>query len=428
MSATASAIDSSTFEEPAVVESLDPESGETAWKATVGRAPGNAGTVAATERRVKKKFSRPRLLVSFDAHSGERQWRFESGENPGRLSVRGISEERVIAEAITCSTTGTDHSGSSVAVVGFDRDTGEEAWRVPGNNIRGQIGRGVDVGRSTIAWIESTQEGASLLRTVDAADGEERWTQPIATGSELLAASDDVLVVETPDHALPTSTVNVYDRDRGTLRWTISIPRLAYGGIAAAGTSLVAVSPISGGGPITVYDNSGQARWRLDGIRAVTEMQIVDNVLIARLKGTVTTDDLFPESVLALALDTGAELWRGPNNAPTIVEAIEGTVFVESVGFTPETYALDAETGDVRWRSETDTYSYATRSPANKVRPSVVAASDLAAIALDDEIVVRDLETGKPRWRRGYPDGTASVAMGGGSLFVAGGCTPVDPH
>ena len=268
-----------------------------------------------------------------------------------------------------------------------------------------------------------------LLRTVDGADGEERWTQAIVTGSELLAANDDVLVVETPDRARPTSTVNVYDRDRGTLRWTVSIPRLAYGGIAAAGTSLVAVSSIDGGGPITVYDSSGQARWSLDGVPAVTEMQVVDNVLIVHLKGAVTTDDLFPGSVLAFALDTGVELWRGPNNAPTIVEAIEGTVFVESGSVsrrkcTPWTPRPATSAGGPR----SPPMSYAARSPANKVRPSVVAASDLAAIALDDEIVVRDLETGKPRWRRDLPDGTASVAIGDGSLFVAGGCTPVDPY
>ena len=206
---------------------------------------------------------------------------------PGKLAVRGISDERVIAEEIACSADETVESASSVAVIGFDRDTGKQVWRVPGRNIwMGQFGRGVGIGRSAVAWIESTPERTALLRMVNATDGEDLWRLDVVAGSEILAANDDVLVVGWPDidaafraaegvgpHA--TLVVNACDRDHGTLRWTASYPHRGFGYTAAAGASTVAVSSFNESGLIAAYDNSGQPRWSVDGFPTVGDMQVV---------------------------------------------------------------------------------------------------------------------------------------------------------
>ncbi|MEV0413908.1 PQQ-binding-like beta-propeller repeat protein [Streptomyces sp. NPDC050448] len=149
-----------------------------------------------------------------------------------------------------------------------------------------------------------------------------------------------------------------------------------------SGVGLLTLSTAQGacGSRLMALDLSGKERWTKDIPNLVGEPSAAGSLAVA-----ATAD-----SVLAHDLRTGAELWRYPLPAGTVVPEVaagpDRVLFLARTDQGSELFALDARTGSRSWQSPL---------PAGHGSPGIVSASPAAAVA-DGRLLLFD-DAGRPR-------------------------------
>jgi len=248
---------------------------------------------------------------------------------------------------------------------------------------------------------DATPRQASPRWTVEAAAP--RPVEPWERGPE--AAGD--LVVAATGHDEP-ARVRAFDARTGRLRWTYRTGPNAF--VRAVGSGLVVVA--ADYGPLIGLDlATGQERWRFE----LASLQAAEY-------GTVAGDTLFigtsfpsegavdPPVVYALDVATGGQRWRSVLDRGTDLQwaapVVDGgqvlvadTLSHEGSAPTSHLHALDAGTGQLRWKADLH-----AGQQGFFAEPPVVAGGLVYVATASRRLLALEVDSGREVWRaRGFP-------------------------
>jgi len=270
---------------------------------------------------------------------------------------------------------------------------------------------GVDApGDMVVFGSESPYDGDPMVRAFDPESGETQWT---ATGpgepSSPVAADDDYAYIFSK-----TGTVFALDHQTGDHVWEASIPRVNLADLGVVQFAPVLVDdlvavPVSG-----------------------TEDDVVDRVVgFTRSEGTETFSTELPASIAGapasdpsgvivplldgtlLRVDTdGAETWNIDLGGPmSDISVANGTAYVGCA--TESVFAIDIETGELRWESEIEN--------TVMTRP-LVADGRVFVGGIDYYLYAFDVASGERLWRTETPNAiTSGPTMVDGKLVTLSG-------
>jgi outer membrane protein assembly factor BamB len=248
---------------------------------------------------------------------------------------------------------------------------------------------------------DATPQQASPLWTAEAAAP--RPVEPWERGPE--AAGD--LVVSATGHDEP-ARVRAFDAGTGQLRWTYRTGPNAF--VRAVGSGWVIVA--ADYGPLIGLDlATGKQRWRFE----LASSQAAEY-------GTIAGDTLFigtsfpsegavdPPVVYALDLATGRQRWRTVLDRGTDLQWAAPVVHGEQVlvadtlshqGSAPTShlYALDAGTGQLRWKADLH-----ADQQGFFAEPPVVAGGLVYVATASRRLLALEVDSGREVWRTsGFP-------------------------
>lgn len=230
----------------------------------------------------------------------------------------------------------------------------------------------------------------SELATFDAESGDERMTRPLdaeVCANPAYDAATETLVVPTYDPGTDGDggSVSAHDAASGEERWSLDAgDARPYSVRIADGVAYVRTSTAC----LAVATGDGAVRWRRDDFEPVAyEQYNAGEDLSASVAPTVAGDTVYvtdANRVRALAREDGRERWR--LSAPFVLSAPafdDDRLYVSE--YAGDTAAFDAD-GEEVWRA-----------PVSGV--AAPSAGPETVYAVDGEIVALDAETGEERWR-----------------------------
>ncbi len=271
--------------------------------------------------------------------------------NPGERTSREIP-----------ATDGTRLYGVTGSVSAWDAHTGALLWGYRGIKL---------VPINVVVRDRRVFVAAEVAVALDAITGREIWRfAPVADGSLGQSAADErAFYFGTTDPFEKTGTHRVYALDQvtGAVLWSTDIGpdwkyRGAVNGVSVSGDTVYAAATqhnnLYGGlatGWIFALDRgTGRILWSFrNGDGSDRRSVFRSPTVVGRL---LLASDLYAGSFFAVDRFTGEEVWRvtgpidrpGPGQAPVVVE---NTAYVASADFF--VYAVDLETGRVRWKTST---------------------------------------------------------------------------
>lgn len=224
---------------------------------------------------------------------------------------------------------------------GVERKTGESRWTVSLDNIKATPA--VDAGTVYVG------DRDGQVATLDAADGEIKWTYDASGGIETSpVVINDMVVVACEDNL-----IRAIDRDSGNTHWRheVDSDSLDHDGlvtsVAAANDSVVFTAL---DGTLTALEaSSGLERWTYDVAGSNTNtVTLTGHSAIVGGMGTRATADGY---VCAVDLESGTHNWtfEGDASISTTPTVADGSVFVaDDNSFV---YALDEHSGNQQWKT-----------------------------------------------------------------------------
>jgi eukaryotic-like serine/threonine-protein kinase len=300
-------------------------------------------------------------LYALDAMTGKTRWSFP-GDGSGLLSP-------AYADGIVVFTSGKDN------LYAVSSSSGKEVWRFSM--------KGVDFGQPTATsetvyfqtGTENTYDLTVILHALDLKSGKEKWTLQVPgmpTGSGQPLVVDGVVYFSTgwfatPENEVHDSTLYAIDAATGQQKWKYTppkIPRVGDAGIA---------SLTAGGGFVYFADHQ--------------------------------------TSVYALNAETGAGVWQFNTEEinPTIALA-DGAIYVTTYR---ATFALDAKTGEQKWK--TSHVEGTTTTPA--------VAGDMLYFGNDLTVHALNTASGEEVWRYDVTDPgnyLSNIAVMDGTIYFIG--------
>ncbi|WP_267641329.1 outer membrane protein assembly factor BamB family protein [Haloarchaeobius amylolyticus] len=224
-----------------------------------------------------------------------------------------------------------------------DPETGEERWSIGGGKGRGSPVAADD----RHAYVFSKAETAFA---VDYSTGEITWETSVAPVDEAdpgvvefapIPAGEQVYVPisgtedDVPDRVEALATAD------GSVQFVLDLPASLSGAPARDRAGLVA--PLLDG-TLRRVTADGTEDWRLEVGAAMSDVAVADGTVYV---GSAT------EELLAVDADTGEVQWRSPleNTVFTRPLVADGRVYVAAADY--YLYGIDAATGERRWRTET---------------------------------------------------------------------------
>ena len=323
-----------------------PDSAEVFWQFYTQATPPVVadGTLYAVEH------ARDRALVARDAATGRREWTASftgGGFGPPVVAAdrvvlqtystlwafdregtplwqydlgRGSPGSPVVRDGVVYGCTGSYRDWPATAFA-VDPD-GEERWTV---ELDGDLRGSPAIAGETL--YVATEAGA--LRALALADGSERFSADLGSPTRATPTVADGVVYVTDED----DSVHARDADDGSAVWTASVDTAGDEGLAVAGESLF---------------------------------------VPAR------------EAVVALAVDDGSARWRASVEDPVTPAVGADAVYVGAGGFEDRSvYALDPETGEVRWSHRTEETQVSDQVLAGVVGPPTPVEGAVYVVAAD---------------------------------------------
>lgn len=187
---------------------------------------------------------------------------------------------------------------------------------------------------------------------------------------------------------------------------------------ALAGTMIIGGNSSNRGGLFAIDSRTGKLAWTSRPVGMASGSPFVSTKPAVAGKTVIVP---MGNTLVAVALTTGKEVWRGPRTAQGAVAAA-GSDFAYVLGEDYIFYALDAATGRQKWKVEFARGGGACNSiPVARDGTVYVTGSVLVtpadanrAATYSRHLFALDANTGKERWR--YPSKPA--ARGGGPCFT----------
>lgn len=210
-------------------------------------------------------------------------------------------------------------------------------------------------------------------------------------------AIGELVYIATPDGVV------ALDPRSGEERWRAGMPTL-YILTYDLASNVVFVTERETGKIIGFDGASGAQLW------AVTPSE--PSRPAAANDGTLYTSSVDPGALHALDAASGEERWRYPTEPTTTIDLIAGgTVFATASTFEgtnkSKTLALDAESGVLRWETEIE----------EGVSEGLAATDDLVLVGRDT-LIARDIATGEERWTSPIASFAASAVIGDGRVYL----------
>lgn len=303
----------------------------------------------------------------------------------------------------------------SDAVYALDADTGEERWRASFEDAwfeRPAVANGT-------VYVFGSED---VLYALDAGTGEERWRYAGATNVETPTVTDGTVYCGGREKLV------ALDAETGEVRWRYD----AEGGIAR--------SPSVRGGRVF----AGEGTWRsgvhprLHAFDAETgerrwSRRLPDDCELFRTAPTAADGAVYVGGgshdiddgrgrVVALDAVSGERTWTWVGDEPMnrAMALAHGTLYVPVKGaFT----ALDAETGEVRWRFAVDPDDRNPMARIDRFSPPAVVGDTVYLGGYDSAVYALDAHTGARRWRFAFGQqirASSQPAVVDGTAYVAG--------
>jgi outer membrane protein assembly factor BamB len=269
-----------------------------------------------------------------------------------------------------------------------DRRWASERFRSPSHPV---------VWEDTVVLVAENEDRKAIVVACDRSDGTRRWTHTFAPRTTGFVTAGDHLYL-TLGRATSRGTVYALDSDGETVwsREGAFVDPVTAG--PTVGPDLVYVATQNGKLHALNRDD-GTLVWshRLehptDQRPYVTHLVAIDCAIFAVFEGMVT----------ALDDDDGTPVWDVEGG--TLATDGEAVYVTTGIGSTREVSALEAATGEVRWRAG---------GPVETYGPTVVAG-DAVYVRSDDSVVALDRAAGAERWRT---DGSLeNLALADGTLY-----------
>lgn len=330
------------------------------------------------------------------------------------------------------------NTGATGRVSGPGPDDAELAWRYDGGTPT--MNTSPVVADGTVYVAGSGDPGH--IHALDVETGEQRWEfTPSGYVSSALALADGVLYFGTWG-----ARIYALEAETGDVRWERAVGHRFGASSPTVVDGTVYVGTI-GDGPLTVetgtdVDVEGPALLAVDAATGDIEWQRRGFDERANIKSSPAVADgiayLGVENTLyALDAETGEDRWRRrlpthPDSSPTVAN---GLVYYAApidsfLGPPTAVWALDARTGRVHWRAGIPDQSLRTSPAVTEGRLYVAASSSRICLAAGDgdcsgvtrgRLYALDARTGTRRWQAEIePDARSSPAVADGVVYV--GC------
>jgi outer membrane protein assembly factor BamB len=285
-------------------------------------------------------------------------------------------------------------------VAALDAATGEETWR---SRTRAPVVSRVRPDSGGVYAVTGTGNGfhGEDQRLIKLVDGEQAWETPgVGLYLHLLAVGADGAYLGLSDDAIGASGHEVFSvAPDGSERWRVEGGD-TWSGALADGTLLTEQGPTTA----ALDPASGTERWRVEGQGPGHRPLVVGDT--AYLGGT---------SLRAVAVDSGEERWsfaaEPVNDSVNFV--VGGAVVhdgaVYASGYGGALYALEAASGEERWRVTVDDQS----RQAPSVHDGTAYTGDITGT-----VYAVDAGDGTERWRASVPGFVAGVTATGAGVLV----------
>jgi len=327
--------------------SNQPSGGQSTTRRAVLAALGAAATAGCATEAVPGVGREAVDALACDASGGWRQFQADPG-NTGRTSVSPPSfdagaevlvdgiEDGAAAPGVVADDRGRVFAPDGTTVLGYDSRGETELWR-----------RSLDapVAGTPVLACEGVVVG-TITRTValSADDGTVLWEQSVGGSGPPVADGETIY--------LPGDVTSALDVASGTKRWTTEYDDVSVRACCLADGTLVVVGKTGAGGVLTGLDPAtSEERWR-------TDVRTRISAAPTHHDGTVYVPDE-GDQVYAVDAETGEVRWRVtaydayPGDRRGSAPAVTGSTVVVPSGNGGTTVGLDRETGDRRWGLET---------------------------------------------------------------------------
>jgi outer membrane protein assembly factor BamB len=271
----------------------------------------------------------------------------------------------------------------------LDAATGSERWRYTISRPWTRL--------AMAGGLVYSVDNAGTLYAIDRATGIERWTLAISASTDL-AIEDGLLVVGTADGFLIG-----LDAATSQERWRTQIGESRSAHTPAIAGGIVFASS-ENGGLVAVDGASGALRWRADiGTDSSSTARVINGVVYLGAGSTGYG------RLRAFDADSGALLWANDLQ-------LGGLTVSGDLGFAGgdgHFYALDIDTGEVRWEV-----------PVSGQTRGGIVAGDLVYVFGDGDqrLYAFEVETGRERWSYDLQEANNSTfSIAGGVIYIGTG-------
>lgn len=313
------------------------------------------------------------------------KWQFEAAD--WIFGAPAIVDDRVYF---------TSYDGNAYAA---DRESGEELWRV-------ETGESIIASPAVAGDMVFVGNMSGTILALDSATGEERWRQDVGSGFSGSPAVVEGSIYFTTENGL----LIALDTKTGAEKWRFQQPETAMPFSPAIANGIVYV-PVSNGVLYALDAATGEESWRFDPSSARDLFNpTADAVVKDGLVYFMTSNINLVGVLFAIDIDSHELRWqlqtKTENYSPPAVSD-DGILIWGSLD--GAVYGASAATGEILWSFPTDDIVFTA---------AAIAGDTVYLGGNDKNLYALDYQTGLLRWQFRAASGVSSPAIDNGVVYV----------